>query len=99
MKHVMLAVLVWVVATPCWAGFDEGKAAYDRGDYATALRESLPLAQQGDAPSQFLLGALYLRGEGVPKDYAETNFIGLLLLPRFRASLPDTFRSHFAMST
>ncbi len=22
-----------------WAGFDEGMAAYDRGDYATALRK------------------------------------------------------------
>lgn len=32
-----------------WAGWDEGLAAYEKGDYATALREWKPLAEQGDA--------------------------------------------------
>ncbi len=27
------------LTAPAWAGFDEGMAAYDRGDYATALRK------------------------------------------------------------
>ncbi len=27
------------LTAPAWAGFDEGLAAYDRGDYATALRK------------------------------------------------------------
>ena len=37
------------LTAPAWAGFDEGLAAYQRGDYATALREWRPLAEQGDA--------------------------------------------------
>jgi hypothetical protein len=56
MKHVIFVALLCLVATPCWAGFKEGEAAYDRGDYATAFREWLPLAQQGIAEAQFSLG-------------------------------------------
>ena len=47
------------------AGFD----AYKRGDYETALKEFLPLAEQGLALAQFNLGFMYGQGEGVPKDY------------------------------
>ena len=48
-----------------------GLAAYYSGDFATALRESRPLAEQGDAGSQSILGNMYSRGEGVPQDYTE----------------------------
>ncbi len=54
-----------------WAGWDEGLAAYNRGDYATALREWRPLAEQGDAGAQIFLGFMYKKGRGVPQDYAE----------------------------
>ena len=43
--------------------------SYDKGDYATALREWRPLAEQGHAPAQFNLGWMYDEGKGVPKDY------------------------------
>ena len=56
---------------PARAGLDEGVAAYDRGDYATALREWRPLAEQGNAKAQYNLGAMYYSGLGVPQDYAE----------------------------
>ncbi len=46
-------------------------AAFDRGDYATALREWRPLAEQGDATAQYNLGAMYDKGQGVPQDDAE----------------------------
>ncbi len=59
------------LTAPAWAGFDEGMAAYDRGDYATALREWYPLAEQGDAEAQFNLGLMYRKGLGVPRHYAE----------------------------
>ena len=51
------------------ASYRRGVAAYDKGDYATALREWKPLAQQGDANSQNNLGVLFLKGQGVPKNY------------------------------
>ncbi len=49
----------------------EATAAYERGDYATSLREIRPLAEQGRADAQFKLGYLYKKGQGVPRDYAE----------------------------
>ena len=46
-------------------------AAYQRGDYATAIRELRPLAKQGNANAQFFLGLMYDKGRGVPQDDAE----------------------------
>ncbi len=59
------------LTVPAWAGVDEGVVAYKRGDYATALREFRPLAEQGNAKAQWGLGAMYIVGQGVPQDYAE----------------------------
>ena len=50
------------------ADFQTGSDAYDRGDYATALEEWRPLAEQGDAVAQAHLGLMYAKGEGVPED-------------------------------
>lgn len=66
-----IGLLLWLSAVPGWAGFEEGVRAYKHGDYATALGEWLPLAQQGNAGAQFLLGALYAQGHGVPQDYGQ----------------------------
>ncbi len=46
-------------------------AAYHRGDYATALREWRPLAEQGSAIAQNNLGLMYSEGKGAPRDYAK----------------------------
>jgi TPR repeat protein len=45
-----------------------GLDAWDRGDFATALREWTPLAEQGHASAQYNLGQMYREGEGVPQD-------------------------------
>lgn len=72
MKRICLAlVLVVSLAVPAWADFQDGVAAYDRGDYATALQEFKPLAEQGDARAQNSLGLMYYHGQGVPQDDAE----------------------------
>ena len=72
MKRIALAaVLLVMLVGPAWAGFDEGVAAYVRGDYETAFREMLPLADQGDAAAQYNLGYMYEIGEGVPQDYVQ----------------------------
>jgi hypothetical protein len=63
--------LALCLVAPAQAGFDEGVAAYLRGDYATALRLWRPLAEQGDADAQARLGLLYDLGKGVPQDDAE----------------------------
>jgi hypothetical protein len=50
--------------------FEEGVAAYTRGDYATALKKWRPLAEAGDATAQnnLNLGWMYAKGQGVPQD-------------------------------
>lgn len=53
------------------ADFDEGLAAAQRGDYATALREWRPLAENGEATAQYNLGIMYENGWGVPQDPAQ----------------------------
>jgi len=49
--------------------FEKGWDAYVRGDYETALREWVPLAEHGHARAQANLGFLYVNGTGVPQDY------------------------------
>jgi len=58
---------------PAWADYQAGIAANNRGDYATALREWRPLAEQGHAVAQYSLGLLYANGQGVPKDDAQAR--------------------------
>ena len=47
----------------------KGIESYESGDYATALREWKPLAEQGDASAQYNQGLMYFNGDGVPQDY------------------------------
>ncbi len=70
-RTLATAFLCLLLATPAWAGFDEGVAAYKRGDYATALREFRPPAEQGDADAQLQRGLMYSDGQSVPKDDAK----------------------------
>jgi TPR repeat protein len=65
-----IAVVLSIVclAVPAWADYKAGEDASNRGDYATALREWRPLAEQGDARAQYNLGVLYRKGRGVPQD-------------------------------
>ena len=55
------------------ADFQKGLDAHDRGDYATALREWKPFAEQGDADAQYNLGAMYDNGHGVLQDFVRAH--------------------------
>jgi len=64
--------LILAMTSLSWADYQTGAAAFTEGDYTTALRELEPLAVQGDASAQFLLGVMYGIGEQVRQDYAES---------------------------
>jgi len=64
-----LAVLLGSAGVSWSADFQKGFAAYQSGDYATALREWKPLAEQGNAVAQFSLGVMYELGRGVPQNH------------------------------
>ena len=69
---IACALLAGLVLAGAAAGdFYAGLDAYDRGDFAGALRAWRPLAEAGDASAQANLGVLYWRGEGVEEDHAE----------------------------
>jgi uncharacterized protein len=63
-----IAVLLGSAGMSASADFAKGMTAFKSGDYATALREFRPLAEQGHAKSQFNLGWMYEKGQGVPKN-------------------------------
>ena len=64
-----LAVLLGRAGVSESADFQKGLTAYDNGDYATALREWKPLAEQGYYNAQNNLGVMFDSGRGVPQDY------------------------------
>ena len=70
---VALALLAVLLGIPIAAAqtFDEAAAAYERRDYATAIRGFLVHAEQGTAEAQLNLGLMYALGQGVLKDDAE----------------------------
>jgi TPR repeat protein len=73
--HFKAAIFVVVLlllgsVVPASAGqFENGFAAYKRGDFGTALRIWLPLAERGDAGAQNNVGYMYSRGDGVPRNF------------------------------
>jgi uncharacterized protein len=73
MKVVLYAAFALMLfASPGTAqNLEAGLAAYNSGNYAAALREWRPLADQGNARAQLNLGFMYANGQGVPQDYAE----------------------------
>jgi TPR repeat protein len=50
---------------------DAAFSAYQKGDHATALRRLRPVAEQGDARAQSLLGLIYYTGRGELRNDAE----------------------------
>jgi uncharacterized protein len=69
-RFVASLLLVAGAAGSAGAGpYEDGAAAFERGDYQTALREWRPLAQKGVAGAQFGLGVMYADGDGVDPDY------------------------------
>jgi TPR repeat protein len=53
--------------------FEDGSAAFERGDYATATWLWRPFAEQGDADAQYRLGGMYAEGQGVPQNFVTAH--------------------------
>jgi TPR repeat protein len=67
---VFLPVLMAMALVACSkkpkGNFDAGVAAFERSDYAAALKEFKPLAEDGHIESQGKLCQMYMEGKGVP---------------------------------
>ena len=66
-----ISLLLLVLPSPGRADFTAGAQAVNRGDNETVWEAWRPLAEHGDAPTQYLLGVMYDTGEGVQQDYQE----------------------------
>ena len=72
MKMLLMAAAAALVPSAGFTqDFDKGRAAYEAGDYTTALKEWRPLAEQGNAKAQLGLGRIYKKGEGGTYDHLE----------------------------
>jgi TPR repeat protein len=58
-------VLVLSLPVPARADYEAGKRAYESKVWVEAIKELRPLAEAGDDRAQFLLGKMYLDGNGV----------------------------------
>jgi uncharacterized protein len=61
------------MASPAFANAKVGVDAWERGDYATAIKSWRPLAIKGDADAQFNLAQAYRFGRGVPMDLKQAE--------------------------
>src|SRR5262245_28058153 len=71
----ILALVLLIAAVAGEAGakppsLREAVAAYRRGDFAAALEQLIPLANDDNAQAQFMLGMMYEGGQGVQRDLA-----------------------------
>jgi len=71
MKRTLVfpVLLILLCGTTAFADYDTGKKAHQNRDYETALAEIKPLAEQGHAKAQSLLGSMYGNGLGVTLNY------------------------------
>ena len=65
----LLVVIALVFAHAAWSGdMEDGLAAYQRKDYATAFTKFRSAAQQGNRDAQTFVGMMYNEGKGVAQD-------------------------------
>ena len=72
----LLGASVFSFHSTAWADtpeqqFQQGLEATKRGDYQIAFKLWLPLAEQGNATTQFNVGLMYAEGQGVKQDDVE----------------------------
>jgi len=70
LPYVVLAMALFLPLTAL-ADHEAGVSAYKRGDFSVALREFRQAAQDSQSESQFNLGLMYVKGQGVAVDFGE----------------------------
>lgn len=63
--------LLLALSASTYADFTDGVSAYQNNDYITALKEWMPLAEGGDATSQYNVGVMFREGQGLPQNYSQ----------------------------
>jgi len=66
MRHILFTVLL--MASPAFAGVEEGRDFMESGDFGAAMAEFRPAARSGNADAEELIGVMYAMGLGVIRD-------------------------------
>ncbi len=93
-RLILFAVLFFTLAEPVRAGVNEGITAYKDGDYAAALDEWRPLAEEGDAYAQRNLAAMFQNGTGVRRN----NVLAYALFDLATAKVADAAKYRDALA-
>ena len=62
---LVVAAQILGIAGAVAGPWEDGMAAYNRGDYVPAIRVFRAMAEQGNPKAQSVLGVMYRRGQGV----------------------------------
>ncbi len=63
--RISVVFLFLVIASLAYAGsYEDGYAAYEKGNYTIAIQEFRMAAEEGNADAQFILGFMYHSGRG-----------------------------------
>ncbi len=94
---LLICACAGAAATPAQADFDAGWRAYQRGDFALAVAEWWPLAEDGHALAQYNMGVIYDEG-GVaqgkpPKGVVDRWEITCQRILAYRFERPANLRS------
>ncbi len=68
-QRLLLLALVVLTSSLVLADSQTALEAYNAGDYETAYREWLPLAEKGSTTAQFNIGLMFDLGEGREQDF------------------------------
>ena len=73
-KMLLVYVCFFVLAGQAMAdSLSDANRVYEEGDYEKAAKLYSPLAKDGNAEAQYILGMMYRAGRGVPHDYNEAR--------------------------
>ncbi len=64
---LILAAQIWGAMGAFAGPWEDGMAAYNRGDYVPAITVFRAMAEEGNAEAQSLLGVMYRKGQGVTR--------------------------------
>ena len=75
LKRVLLVCVCYFALTgqAMADSLSEANRVYDTGDYEKAAKLYNPLAKEGNAEAQYVLGMMYRAGRGVSQDYNEAR--------------------------
>jgi hypothetical protein len=73
LRYALAALACALISFPALADFKEGALAYRSGDFAAARKALEPLAQQGDADAQFLMGSVLANAKPPLQDFDQAE--------------------------